>query len=261
MPDTLLIRSLSFVVFDFECAVIGFDVSRFFAIIADSVVPRLAPASLIYWRSGRTSSLVVRSVGQTLYYVGFICRVFCKRLPPSCFGQDCVRDFGVLHGGGWSITHGCDESFPWRGRLLMSNIALNSSSIVVPEPRFGSLNFRTHLGVSGPNWILSSASCTGAGLDISLSRRLSSHKYPTMSSKVRRMSKTIALWSTPTLTSASESWRRRFYPTSAIRSVCMLLEGFRSQSNLSDPWLWDSLASAPSVSVCKTLSVVNGYEL
>ena len=59
MLATLLILSLSFVGFCFECPVVGFDVSRFLAIVADSVVPGLAPASLIVWRSGRTSSLVV----------------------------------------------------------------------------------------------------------------------------------------------------------------------------------------------------------
>ena len=59
MPATLLIR---FIVFGFECAVIGFDVSGFLAIVADTVVPGLAPASLICRWSGRTSSAVVRSV-------------------------------------------------------------------------------------------------------------------------------------------------------------------------------------------------------
>ena len=37
MLASLLIRSLSFVVFGFECAAIGFDVSGFLAIIAGSV--------------------------------------------------------------------------------------------------------------------------------------------------------------------------------------------------------------------------------
>ena len=36
MPTTLLIRSLSFFVFGFECTAIGFDVSRFLAIMVDS---------------------------------------------------------------------------------------------------------------------------------------------------------------------------------------------------------------------------------
>ena len=99
MPATLLIRSLSFVVFCFECAEIGFDVSQFLAVNAGSIVPGLAPALLICRRSGRTSSSVVWSFGRTLYYIGFVCEVFCKRLPPSCFGQDCARDFRVLHGG------------------------------------------------------------------------------------------------------------------------------------------------------------------
>ena len=39
MSATLLIRSLSFVGFLFESVVVGFDVSQFLAIVADSVVP------------------------------------------------------------------------------------------------------------------------------------------------------------------------------------------------------------------------------
>ena len=63
MPVTPLISSLSFFVLVFECPTVGFDVSRFLAVVADSVVPGLAPASLIYRRSGKTSSPIVRSVG------------------------------------------------------------------------------------------------------------------------------------------------------------------------------------------------------
>ena len=59
MSVTPLISSLSFVLFLLECPVVGFDVSRFLAVIADSVVPGLASASLIVLRSGRTSSPVV----------------------------------------------------------------------------------------------------------------------------------------------------------------------------------------------------------
>ena len=63
MSATLLIRSLSFVGFFFECPAVGFDVSQFLAVVADSVVPGLASASLIVRRSGRTSSrLLDRSV-------------------------------------------------------------------------------------------------------------------------------------------------------------------------------------------------------
>ena len=98
MPATPLIRSLSFVGFCFECLEVGFDESRFLVVVADLVIPGLAPASLIVRRSGRTSALVVRSVGRTLYYIGFFCRVFGERLSPSCFSQDCTRDFGVLNG-------------------------------------------------------------------------------------------------------------------------------------------------------------------
>ena len=57
--------------------------SRFLAVVADSVVPSLAPASLIVRRSGRTSSPVVRSIGRTLYYISFLYRVFGERLSLS----------------------------------------------------------------------------------------------------------------------------------------------------------------------------------
>ena len=96
MLATLLVHSLSFVGFCFQCTIVDFDVSRFLAIVADSVVPGLAPTLLIVRRSGRTSSLVVRSVGRTLYYISFFYRVFGNS--PSCFSQDCTRDFGVLDG-------------------------------------------------------------------------------------------------------------------------------------------------------------------
>ena len=98
MPATLLLLSLSFVGFGFEYLTVGFDVSRFLAEVADSVVSGLAPASLIVRRSGRTSSPVVRLVGRTLYYVNFVFRVFGERLSPSCFSQDCAYDFEVLNG-------------------------------------------------------------------------------------------------------------------------------------------------------------------
>ena len=144
-----------------------------------------------------------------------------------------------------------------RGDYSWATLLLVHPRLSSPEPIFGSWGFRTHSGVSGPNQILSSASCRDAGSDISLSRRLSSHKYPTVSSKVWRLSNTITQWSTPTLTGASESWSRRFCPASAIRSVCMLLEGFRSRSGLSDPWLWDSHAFAP----CRSWSLIRRSSL
>ena len=127
----------------------------------------------------------------------------------------------------------------------------------------------------------SSANCRDIGSNISLSQRPSSHKCLRVSSIVRKRSNTIALWSTPTVTSAFESWWGRFCPASAILSVCILLEVFWSRSDLSDPWLWGGLASAPrswcsirrtssdsslmsrmlmqSVSVCETLFGVD-YE-
>ena len=67
MSATPLIRILSFVGFFFECPAVGFDMSWFLTVVADSVVPGLAPVSLILRRSGGTSSPVVRSVSQTFY--------------------------------------------------------------------------------------------------------------------------------------------------------------------------------------------------
>ena len=58
MSVTLQIRSLSLVNFFFDCVEVGFDVSQFLAIVVDSVVPGLAPASLIVrrcWTSPATN--------------------------------------------------------------------------------------------------------------------------------------------------------------------------------------------------------------
>ena len=116
----------------FECATINFDVSVFLAIIADSVVSGLAMASLICRRSGRTSSSVVQSVGRTLYYIGFVYRVFCERLSSSCFvrialvtSEYLTTVVEALHTVVTNVSH---EG----GRLLMSNISLSSSLIVFP---------------------------------------------------------------------------------------------------------------------------------
>ena len=73
MPITPLISSLRFVGLGLEYPTVSLDVSRFLAVVADSVVPGLAPALLIVRRSGRTSSPVVRWVGRTLYYISFLC--------------------------------------------------------------------------------------------------------------------------------------------------------------------------------------------
>ena len=128
----------------------------------------------------------------------------------------------------------------------MRNIALSSSSMVVPGLRSGSLDFRIRSGVSRPSQILSSASCRDAGSDISLSRLLSSHKCSTVFSIVQKLSSMIALWSTLTLTAASKLWCGRFCSASSTSLPCMLLEDFHSQSGLSDPWLWDSPTFVPS---------------
>ena len=108
----LVISSLSPFVSSFKGAIVSLNVPRILAIIAGAIFPGLGPASLIVRRSGRTFSPVVRSVGRTLYYIGFLCRVFGERLSPSCFCQDCARDFGVLNGNRRSIAHGGNESFP-----------------------------------------------------------------------------------------------------------------------------------------------------
>ena len=47
MSATLLLGSLSLIVFGLECTTIGFDVSGFLAVVADSIIPGLAPTSLI----------------------------------------------------------------------------------------------------------------------------------------------------------------------------------------------------------------------
>ena len=139
------------------------------------------------------------------------------------------------------------RKFPMkRGDYSWATLLLVHPRLSSPEPRFGSLDFRIRSGVSGPNQILSSTSCRGVGSDISLSQRPSSHKCPTESSIVRKLSNAIALWSTPTPTSASESRRGWFGPASAIHSDWILLESFRSQSSLSDPWLWGNLTNVPS---------------
>ena len=62
--NTLLINSLSLVVFGFEGATIGLDMSGFLLIVVSSIIPRLALASLICQWSGKTSPSTVRSVGR-----------------------------------------------------------------------------------------------------------------------------------------------------------------------------------------------------
>ena len=132
MSTTLLIRTLNSVGFGFECAAIRLDVFQFLAIVVDLVIPRLTTAPLICRRSGKTSSLIARSVRWTLYYIGFVCRVFCKRLSTSCFiriafvtSEYFTAVVEALHTIVTKVSH--EE-----GRLLMSSIALSSSSIVVP---------------------------------------------------------------------------------------------------------------------------------
>ena len=69
MAVTLVICSLTLFISNFEGAFVGLDMSGFLAIIVDSIISRLALASLICRRWGRTSPSTVRLVGQTLYYV------------------------------------------------------------------------------------------------------------------------------------------------------------------------------------------------
>ena len=117
--------------------------SRFLAVVANSVVPGLAPASLIVRWSGRTSSPVVRSVGRTLYYISFLCRVFGERLSPSCFVRIALVTLEYLMAAVEALHTVVTKVSQEEGRLLMSIIALSSSSIVVPVTKFGSLSFRT----------------------------------------------------------------------------------------------------------------------
>ena len=83
MPATLLIGSLSLIIFGFECTTIGFDVSRFLAVIADSIIPRLAPTSCVVRPSRRTFASTVQSVGRTLYNIGVTGFIICKGFPSS----------------------------------------------------------------------------------------------------------------------------------------------------------------------------------
>ena len=114
MPATLLIHSLSFIVFVFECLTISFDVFGFLAIIADSIVSRFAPTSLVIWPSWRTSPLTVWSVGRTLHYISIIGWIICKQFPSTCFNLNCTRDWGVFDSCNQRIAHHGDKSFPWR---------------------------------------------------------------------------------------------------------------------------------------------------
>ena len=90
--------------------------SGFLAIVASLIIPRLAPASRIFRRSGITSSSTVQLVGQTLYYIGVVSSIMYKRFPPSSFSQDGARDFRVLHSGRRGVVDSFDKSFPRRGQ-------------------------------------------------------------------------------------------------------------------------------------------------
>ena len=63
----LVISSLSHFVSSFKDVAVVLNVLVLLAIIVGSIVPELAPASLICRKLGRTSSSGVRSVGLTLY--------------------------------------------------------------------------------------------------------------------------------------------------------------------------------------------------
>ena len=99
LSSTLVINSLSLFVSSFNGTTVALNVPGLLAVIAGSIVLGHALASVTRRQSGRASSLVVRSVGRTLYYIRIVCRVFCKLFSSSFFGQDCARDFGVLYGG------------------------------------------------------------------------------------------------------------------------------------------------------------------
>ena len=59
MPATLLISSMSFIIFCFEGVAISLDMTGFLAIVAGLIILGLVPVSLICRRSGRTFSSIV----------------------------------------------------------------------------------------------------------------------------------------------------------------------------------------------------------
>ena len=117
MPATLVISSLSLFISSFEGAVVGLNMSGFLALIASSIVPGFAPTSRVVRRSGRIFSLIIRSVGWILYYIGVTSWTICEWFPPSYFSQNCACDFGVLYCYSRHIAHSCVQSFSRRGEI------------------------------------------------------------------------------------------------------------------------------------------------
>ena len=106
------------------------DMFGFIAIIVGSIISRLAPASLICQWSRRTFSLIVQSINRTLYYICLINRVFCKQFAS-------VRIVLVTSEYFTAVVEALDKVSTKvsheEGRLLISSIALRSSSMVVPR--------------------------------------------------------------------------------------------------------------------------------
>mgnify|MGYP006973842341 CR=1 FL=1 len=65
---SLMVNSLSFIIFELEGTIIGLNVSRPFAIVANPIVPGFALALGFVRLLGRTSSSTVRRVSRTLYF-------------------------------------------------------------------------------------------------------------------------------------------------------------------------------------------------
>ena len=118
MSAALDFNCLSLFVSGIEGATIGFDMSGFRAIVACSIIPGLAPASLICQWSGRTYASSAESFANDFLRAASV-RI---ALVTSEYFKVAVK---ALHIVVIIVSHD-------RGRLLMSNIARNSSLIFVP---------------------------------------------------------------------------------------------------------------------------------
>ena len=74
-----VINSLSLNVSGFEGTTIDLDMSGFVVVITCLIISRLALASHISWRPGRTSSLTIWLVGWSLHYIlGIVGQIVCE---------------------------------------------------------------------------------------------------------------------------------------------------------------------------------------
>ena len=110
---TNIYESPKIILLGFNGSTFSFYVSRLLVVI-DSSIFGLTLASTVSWHLGRTSSLIVLSVSQTLYYVGIIVgsctNVFLRA---SSHKMELLNsNLGVLDGRSQCIIHGCDEYLP-----------------------------------------------------------------------------------------------------------------------------------------------------